>query len=512
MGRRVVAGGAALGLAVGLAVVAVLAASARSGDPTPLPVLGSNRATPTSASEPAADTSSPAGVTYEVEGTLDDLDGETRAWSVGTGADLAGVSALARALGLSAPVRDTPTGWQVDGDGGKVLDVRREAGLPWSFSAWSSGGSSGSASPGSVGVAEPLVSGPGDEPVVCDMPDCPAGSACVQMCPPDDRAPVDLPAREDALERAEAVFTAAGVDLGGADVRVDRHGSWLVSADPEVGGLPTVGMATTVTVGAGGVIEHAGGWLAEPERGDTYSLVSPSAALRRLADGHREPRTDGREPAPACFDCPPTEPVVITVTAVRLGLQLVPVSGADIAWLVPSYLFETREGPPGPDLVTFAVSEDDLVAPPEPGAPEPEPEPPSEPPVVAPPAGDPGPGCVAVIADVVPGGDRPPQVQVCQLAPARAGQPVVFELEATDADSGIRDDCASPQVAFGDEDGAVAVCEIACVSLPPGPGELQRTFEHTYTEPGTYQATFTLLGCASDDAPMLLSLPVTVAS
>ncbi len=156
--------------------------------------------------------------------------------------------------------------------------------------------------------------------------------------------------------------------------------------------------------------------------------------------------------------------------------------------------------------MTIAVSDDDLV-------PVPEPPPPSEPPVVAPSDNGPGRRCVGVVAAGVPGAGQPHQLEVCQVGVARAGQPVAFELVATDPDSGVRDDCGSPVVAFGDEDGGVAVCEVACLSLPAGPGRLRRSFDHVYAEFGTYTATFTLIGCGSDAAAdVSVDLPVTVTT
>ena len=533
MERRVVAGAAALGLAVGIVIVAVLVVTGGDGGPAPLPVRASAPGAAPLAAEPAADSVAPARVTYEVEGELDELDGQARAWSVGAGAGVERIAALAEALDVLGPVRETPTGWRV-GDDDEVLEVQRQPGLPWWFSTWSGGGSSGSpgwspsggevtpAVPGKVepesrGIPAPAPSG--DDRVVCDMPDCPPGTACVQVCPPDhEPPPVDLPSRDDALERASAVFAAAGVDVAAAEVRADRFGVWLISADPEVGGLPTVGMASTATIGAQGAVEAAGGWLAaEAERGDSYSLVGTSEALRRLADD-RPVDLGGGPVGPECLGCPGAEPVVVTITGVRLGLQLVPAYDAERAWLVPSYLFETREGGPGPDLVTFAVSDEDLVAPPHPPAVVPvEPGPPPAdpvPPAPTQPGGPSGGGCAAVMAGSAPGGagaGQPPALEVCQVGPARAGQAVTFELKATDADSGLRDDCGSPVASFGDEGGGVAVCDIGCVSLPPGPGQLHRSFEHVYAEPGTYTATFTLVGCGPDSHPDLavqLSVPV----
>lgn len=109
------------------------------------------------------------------------------------------------------------------------------------------------------------------------------------------------------------------------------------------------------------------------------------------------------------------------------------------------------------------------------------------------------------------GADQPPQVEVCQVRPARAGEPVTFELKASDADSGIRDDCGSPKATYGDAS-ETAICLIGCESLPPGPDQLHRRFEHVYAEPGTYGATFTLVGCGPDDPITSVSLPVTVTT
>lgn len=240
-------------------------------------------------------------------------------------------------------VRTTGLGWEV-ADGDRVLEVARQPGLPWSFSPSAAGA-----------LDQPVASQPvgsGDQ-VVCDMPECPPGTACVQVCPPEEPGapprPLDLPSRDEAEERAMIVLSAAGVDVAVASVRVDDlTTAWLVSADPEVGGLATVGAASTVRIGAGQTIEHAGGWLAVPERGNRYELIGSSEALRRLVDGQPRPLSGGREPAVRCLDCPEPQPVVVTVTGVRLGLELVPAYDVEHTWLVPAYLFETTGGGPGP--------------------------------------------------------------------------------------------------------------------------------------------------------------------
>ncbi|MGI8759511.1 MAG: hypothetical protein ACR2K0_09425, partial [Acidimicrobiales bacterium] len=291
----------------------------------------------------------------------------------------------------------------------------------------------------------------------------------------------------------------------------------LVSADPVVGGLPTVGMGSVVSVGDGGEVVFAGGWLADPQRGDAYPLVGSSEALRRLQEDQPVALDGGREPAVGCEGCLPTEPVVVTVTGVRLGLQLAPAAGADQAWLVPAYLFEIDGGGPGSEVVALAVADEFLTAPstPEPEPlplPEPDPGRLPEPDAVAPPATTWPLGTVFSGASEGGGAAQPPKLEVC-VGEARAGETVVFELTATDPDSAIRDDCGSPVIEFGDEgDQGVAICDIGCVSLAPGPGELRRSVEHVYAQPGNYEATFSLTGCEPDYATEAsVSLPVTVA-
>lgn len=543
MGKRMVAGAAALGVAVGVAVVGVLVARGGDEPPAPLPVLAGDRG---ESAEPADAASSlvVAPVEYQTDGSLDDLGGEAFAWELGQDADLDRIAALAGALGLGAEVVETASGWEVV-DGDRRLDVARQPGLPWSYSATggsaSGGGSSGSSgssgsdavSGGSVSTERPdeAVTSDAEEPtkpgtvdpsrpgetIVCEMPPCPPGTACVQVCPPP--RPEDLPSGGEAEEIAGRILAAGGLDLDEADVRVeDQVSAWLVSADPVVGGLPTVGMGSVVSVGGGGDVVFANGWLADPQRGDAYPLVGSTEALRRLQANQPVALDGGREPAVGCEGCLPTEPVVVTVTGVRLGLQLAPAAGADQAWLVPAYLFEIDGGGPGSEVVALAVADEFLTAPstpkPEP-LPLPEPDPgrlpepdPAEPPVMS------GASCAAVTAASEGGGAaQPPTLEVCADGPARAGETVVFELTATDPDSAIRDDCGSPVIEFGDEgDQGVAVCDIGCISLPPGPGELRRIVEHVYAQPGNYEATFSLTGCEPDYATEArVSLPVTVA-
>jgi hypothetical protein len=127
--RRVVAGAAALGLAVGIATIAVVAGSGVGEPPVPLPVLGASAGTGATAADRGASSTGATGVGYEVEGDLPELAGEAHAWSVGREADLARIATLAEALGVSGRVRTTGLGWEVP-DGDRVLEVARQPGCP----------------------------------------------------------------------------------------------------------------------------------------------------------------------------------------------------------------------------------------------------------------------------------------------------------------------------------------------------------------------------------------------
>jgi len=184
---------------------------------------------------------------------------------------------------------------------------------------------------------------------------------------PEPQRPDDLPSAEEAEVIARDLLADVGTDLTGAETRVDDgFTTWAFVADPVVGGLPTFGMTSVVGVGAGGRIEYANGWLDDPSEGDTYPLVGVDVALERHVEGAGSwfsyvPGT--LESAPDCLGCdelPAPEPTVLDT--VRVGLQLVPASGVDEAWLVPSYLFTTEGGGPGAVVAAFAIA-DDLLAP-----------------------------------------------------------------------------------------------------------------------------------------------------
>lgn len=221
----------------------------------------------------------------------------------------------------------------------------------------------------------------------CPMPDCPPGAACVQMCPPpspmpvpepEPQRPADLPSKAEAERIGRAFLERAGLGLDGATIRLDDGFSqWVVSADPAIGGLPTVGLTWSVAVGPKGRIEFASGFMAEAAKGDEYPLAGVQAAIERLKAnpyGGLGGFGGGPEPmvargAPTCEGCPSPQRQIRTITGVRLGLLFAPLFSSDgfprDALLVPAYLFRTDEpGDPASEVPVVAVADEFLPKPP----------------------------------------------------------------------------------------------------------------------------------------------------
>lgn len=522
MNKRLVGGLAAVGVALALVAVAVFAAgdSSDRGDggdgPRALPVLGA-------AGDGSADAESAATTTptepneVVVEGELPELTGEADAWRVGLGLDLDRVASLGEALGLDGEVEETADGWSVT-DGDRWLNVVGEPGLPWSYSNARAVLTDAGVASAPVEKTPPSTLPPSDAPsttIVCEMPECPVGMSCTQVCPEDGvstgptttvvepERPADLPSQEDAEAIARRLFEAAGVDLSRAEARTeDWFTSWGVSAAPVVDGLPTIGMESSVSVGAGAAIEYANGWLATPERGDRYPLIGTTAALEDLTV---DAPAMG---APECEACPEPQPLV--VTGVRLGLQLVHAYGLEEAWLVPSYLFAV--GPePSYDIPVFAIDDAYLTEPP---VAELEVDPvPVETTTVEPDAGS----CATATSATNPGVDPPDdplEVELCVSSPAVAGKEATFTLTAVDRDAYVGE--CHPSLTFGEEEsqGCIADCIAASEPVPEEPGELRQTLTNVYEAAGDYTVEITVVSGPCGTGPyaneVTLELPITV--
>jgi hypothetical protein len=415
MGRRVGAWLLALVVVGGLGIGGVLVA--RTGGSREPPVLelaaagSSSDADATAQGRDVAPAQPGAGylvprVRYELTKDLPDLPDEARAWRLAPKVTEERVAALARALGFKAESTATESGWRAF-EGGKLLQVSREFGAPWTYVANLTVNCAGigRGGPDAAVSSDGVVDCPVPAPAVPiePVPPCPPRAVCAQPradtgqepatpgsggggsagtgkpVPPSAGQPVDnacrlnraiacrwppprprdLPSRQEAERIARDWFATAGVRMDGSTVRVVQQWSrWVVTASPEVEGRPTIGFAAEVWIGAKGRVVHGSGWLSEPEAGANYPLSGVEEALDRLRNRRAWfarsltpdiPTRDVQRCAnlKGAARCPD---VIKRITDVRLGLQQTAVlaaggrAGRD-AWLVPAYLFEINGDP-----------------------------------------------------------------------------------------------------------------------------------------------------------------------
>lgn len=501
---------------VGLVAVGGLAAveKGESGGPPRLPALAASGAAGGAPAEAKMSTDAAmrmGPVEYRVAGALPALPDSAAAWDVGADVDAADVRRLATALGVDGEPEADDSGWAVTASD-RVLRVERFAGAPWSLGPAATDcvapdtpvSSDGVVSSGcgfaASGTATATAPPPATTTEACPMPDCPPDAACAQVCPtpqpvpmPEPERPADLPSKADAERIGRDFLATAGLDLDGAEVRVeDGFSQWMVAAEPVVGGLPTQGFGWSVSVGPKGAIQYANGWLADPTKGDEYPLAGVQAGIERLKTG-----TGGWSPYIARDMSMPVDgqPQIRTITGVRLGLMFSPVFRADgpaaDALLVPSYFFRFDDS--DYEQPVIAVADEFLPKPPD-VEPQPEPMP------VEPGGGTGGGSCVGAAEGAAAGQDNAPlTMQVCvDPTPAKVGQPVTFSVTASDPDAPIVDgQCeAGIRARFGDES-LTSGCRTSCAApaqqqeYAKEPGKFATQFTHTYTKAGTYTAVFT---------------------
>lgn len=145
------------------------------------------------------------------------------------------------------------------------------------------------------------------------------------------------PSEADARAAAGQVFDRLGM-TDPAIVVYDGDPMSTVQASPSVGGLASTGWMTTVQIDGSGDVVTADGWLATPDRGADYPVISAQAAFDLLQSQPRPElmlcaqRPDGK---PGCADIPPTE-----VTGASLGVMLDQDGGHPV--LVPAWLFSIK--------------------------------------------------------------------------------------------------------------------------------------------------------------------------
>jgi hypothetical protein len=327
-------------------------ASGGDGTPPPLALDGYSDST-NGGNGIAPGEPNPYGVTYRVEGTLPKGPGEAPVYRARGEVAAADVARLAKALGVEGTPVAQGEVWRIGGqDGsGPSLQVNRQAPGAWTFSRYA----------------------PGTD-------DCKGTGTCTAP------RPGGTPVGEDVAEKAAApVLKALGQDDAKVDARQVMGAQRVVNASPEVGGLPTYGWTTGITVGSGGEVVGGSGRLKAPVKGDTYPVVGAEKALElmegRPKGDHRMgiggcaspvPLEEGpEEPCGASASGTP-EPDPVTVGNAVFGLAAHDVDGRQA--LVPSWLFEvTAPGAKDPFTVTYPAVEPEYLASPAPSEPSGEP-------------------------------------------------------------------------------------------------------------------------------------------
>ncbi|WLW55674.1 hypothetical protein [Streptomyces sp. YU58] len=298
--------------------------SGASGDGTPPPLTlegysGSGGTNGVAPGEP-----DPNGATYRADGTLPDGPGSAPVYRTGGQVTEGEVAGLAEALGVAGKPVAQGQSWTVgERDGsGPLLRVNKQAPGSWTFQRYA---------PGSDSCTSTTV------------------------CPKSPADPSGNPVSEAVAKKAAApVLKAVGQDDAKSDASQTVGGQRLVNADPLVGGMPTYGWATGVTVDAQGDVVSGSGLLKSPVKSDTYPVLDAEKTLAALNSARVPGRYMGiggcASPVPLKdrLEAPcessgagatvPRE--TLTVEKAVFGLSSQVVDGRQA--LVPSWLFEVR--------------------------------------------------------------------------------------------------------------------------------------------------------------------------
>ncbi|WP_246112146.1 hypothetical protein [Streptomyces hawaiiensis] len=291
----------------------------------------------------------PYGATYRVDGTLPDGPGKAPVYRARGEVAKEDVARLAKALGVEGTPVAQGEAWKIGGqDGsGPSLQVNRQAPGSWTFTRYA----------------------PGTD-------NCKGTDTCT--APQSGGTPVS---EEVAEKAASPVLKAVGQDDAKRDASQVMGAQRVVNATPEVGGLPTHGWTTGITVGSDGEVVGGSGQLKTPVKGDTYPVVGAEKALE-LMNG--QPKNEHRMGIGGCaspvplkdrLEQPCEQPAsgapgqdAVTVENAVFGLAAHVVDGRQA--LVPSWLFEVRApGAQDPFTVTYPAVEPKYLASPEPSEP-----------------------------------------------------------------------------------------------------------------------------------------------
>ncbi|MGW6577648.1 hypothetical protein ACWGAN_36515 [Streptomyces sp. NPDC054945] len=307
------------------------------------------------------------GVVYRADVKLPEAPANAPTYALSGEVTSAEVARLAAALGLPGEPRLSGDVWlageAADGSGPR-LTVTRTAPGTWNFARFQAPGDGSGTGAGDDCVRGKDTCGPATLPR-----DVGGGSA-------GGGAGTGKPVSEEAAKAAAApVLAAAGVEGAKQDARSNQGSVRVVAADPVVGGLPTQGWSTKVSVGSDGSVVGADGQLKAPVRSAEQPVVGAVEALARLnakSGGGGNPEPSGCASAvPPAADTPAAgtdtvpcnpeprpmkPPRTETVKGAVLGLVPGTVSGAP--GLVPAWLFEVagQGGAPGHTVAQAAAA------------------------------------------------------------------------------------------------------------------------------------------------------------
>ncbi|WP_370743325.1 hypothetical protein [Streptomyces sp. LUP47B] len=297
-------------------------ASGASGDDTPPPLaLDGYGGTGGAGNGIAPGEPNPYGATYRVDGSLPKGPGSAPVYRTQGQVTERDVVRLAEALGVDGTPVAQGQVWRVGAKdaSGPSLQVNRQAPGAWTFQRYS-----------------PATDNCGSA-TVCGAEQTPTGP------------PVSVAVAEKA---AAPVLKAAGQDGAKLEASQVMGAQRVVNADPVVGGLPTYGWTTGVTVNGQGEVVGGTGRLKAPVKSDTYPVLSAEKTLGLL---NKVPATDHRMGIGGCASPVPLKdrleapcgestasPAKNTLTVEKAAFGLASQLVAGRPALVPSWLFEVR--------------------------------------------------------------------------------------------------------------------------------------------------------------------------
>ncbi|MFG2935225.1 hypothetical protein [Streptomyces sp. NPDC048282] len=303
------------------------AAPGASGGSTPPPLALDGYSSSGGGNGIAPGEPNPYGVSYTASGTLPGGPGSAAVYQPSGAVSEDRVAALAKALGVDGTPVAEGTVWKVgtdnDGSGGS-LQVNRAAPGIWTYSRYA----------------------PGTD-------NCKSALVCAQ----DPAAPAGDPVSvADAEKAAAPVLKALGQDDAKLDAGQVMGAQRVVNADPVVGGLPTYGWTTGLTVSKQGEVVGGNGMLGTPAEGATYPVLSAAKTLDLM---NAAPRSDHRmgiggcaspvplkdrleQPCAASTPSSAASPSASSAVIEKAVFGLAAQSVAGQQALVPSWLFQVR--------------------------------------------------------------------------------------------------------------------------------------------------------------------------